>query len=109
VEATSHAGVVDAHGKGGARLYALVWVYLLALTATEVILAYSHVFSVSGMLCVLMALSIVKAGLIMAYFMHLRFEKVSFVLSLLPVVVVVISLLFAFFPDSFRLFELRVR
>ena len=44
MEATSHAGVVDPHGKGGARLYSLVWIYLLALTATEVILAYSHVF-----------------------------------------------------------------
>jgi cytochrome c oxidase subunit 4 len=54
-------------------------------------------------------LSIVKAGLIMAYFMHLRFEKQALVLSLIPSLIVVISLLFVFFPDSLRLLELRVQ
>jgi cytochrome c oxidase subunit IV len=58
---------------------------------------------------VLMALSIVKAGLIMAYFMHLRFEKPVLVWTLIPSLVVVISLLFVFFPDSLRLLELRTQ
>jgi caa(3)-type oxidase subunit IV len=86
----------------------LVWVGLLALTATEVSLAYAQVFSLKGMLMVLMSLSIVKAGLIMAYFMHLRFERASLVLSLIPFAVIVITLLSVFFPDSLRLQELRV-
>lgn len=106
MEATLHTNAGEAHG-GGSALYALILLYLFALTATEVILAYIQVFSVEGMLIALMALSIVKAGLIMAYFMHLRFEKMSLVLSLLPALVVVISLLAMFFPDSVRLFQLR--
>jgi len=98
-----------AHSGSGARLYVWVWIYLLALTGVEVFLAYEHFFSVKVMLLVLMSLSVVKAGLIMAYFMHLRFERMNLILSLLPVLIVCITLLFAFFPDSFRLFELRVR
>lgn len=90
------------------RLFAWVWIYLLILTAVEVLLAYVHVFSTAGMLVVLMILSLVKAALIMAYFMHLRFERASFVLALVPGVVIVIGLLFAFFPDGVRAFQLGV-
>jgi cytochrome c oxidase subunit IV len=99
----------SAHAEVGAGLYTLVWMGLLGLTAIEVVLAYVQILSLKGMLMVLMALSIVKAGLIMAYFMHLRFEKPILVLSLIPALVVVISLLFVFFPDSLRLLELRVQ
>jgi cytochrome c oxidase subunit 4 len=99
----------ESHLEGGARLYNWVWIYLLALTALEVFLAYEHIFSTAGMLAVLMVLSVVKAGLIVAYFMHLRFERASLVLSLIPAVVLVISLLGAFFPDSLRLLELRAQ
>jgi cytochrome c oxidase subunit 4 len=91
------------------RLFLRVWVYLLAITAVEVVLAYVHVFPPAGMLVVLMLLSLVKAALIVSYFMHMRFERASFVISLIPAVVVVISLLCVFFPDSLRLYELRVR
>ena len=101
--------IANGHLEGGVRLYTWVWIYLLALTALEVFLAYEHIFSTAGMLAVLMLLSIVKAGLIVAYFMHLRFERASLVLSLIPAVVVVISLLGAFFPDSLRLFEFRTQ
>lgn len=99
----------NAHAGGSNRLIALVWVYLLGLTAVEVLLAYLHLFSTGGMLLILMLLSAVKAGLIIAYFMHLRFEKPSLILSLIPAGMLVVALLFAFFPDSFRLLELRPR
>jgi len=97
------------HVEHGSGLYGLVWIGLLGMTAIEVVLAYVQIFSLKGMLMVLMALSIVKAGLIMAYFMHLRFEKPVLVLSLIPALIAVISLLFVFFPDSVRLLELRVQ
>lgn len=90
------------------RLFSIVWFVLLALTAIEVVLAYIHIFSTMGMLVILMVLSIVKAALIMAYFMHLRFEKASLVLSLIPFATLVIALLFVFFPDGMRAFELGV-
>ena len=93
----------------GTRSTFLVWAALLALTAVEVVLAYIQVFSTAVMLAVLMVLSLIKAGLIMAWFMHLKFEKRSLVLSLVPAVTIVIALLFVFFPDGFRALELGVQ
>jgi cytochrome c oxidase subunit 4 len=97
------------HAGSGNRLYIWIWVYLLIITAVEVGLAYMHLFSTAAMLALLMVLSLVKGALIMAYFMHLRFERASLVLTLVPAGVVVIGLLFAFFPDSLRVLELHAQ
>ncbi len=93
---------------GGLGSYFGVWFGLLALTAVEVLLAYVQILSLKGMVMVLMALSLVKSWLIVSFFMHLKSERTSLVLTLIPSVVVVIALLFVFFPDSLRLLELRV-
>jgi cytochrome c oxidase subunit 4 len=79
---------------------------LLILTGIEVFLAYIQ-FSLTVMLVLLMGLSFVKAALIMAYFMHLRFEKRTLVLTLIPALVVVASTLVVFFPDSIRLLHMK--
>jgi cytochrome c oxidase subunit 4 len=71
----------------------------------EVALAYKQ-FSVAMMLTILIGLSLVKAGLIVAYFMHLRFEKLSLTLTLIPAVVICIALLGIFFLDSLRILTL---
>ena len=99
--------IENAHAEVGNRLFVSVWVYLLILTAIEVVLAYLQLFRTEVMLLVLMVLSAIKAALIIAYFMHLRFEKPSLILSIIPAGMLVIALLFAFFPDSFRVLELR--
>jgi hypothetical protein len=39
--------------------------------------------------------------------MHLKFERLSLILTLIPALVVCILLLFVFFPDSFRSLGLR--
>jgi len=95
------------HDGPGNRLLVSVWVYLLILTAIEVFLTYLQVFRTEVMLLILMILSAIKAGLIIAYFMHLRFEKTSLILSIIPAGMLVIALLFAFFPDSYRALALR--
>jgi cytochrome c oxidase subunit 4 len=85
----------------------MIWVWLLALTAIEVVLGYVQVASLGVMLFILMALSIVKAALIMAYFMHLKFERRSLILTVVPAMVVCIALLAIIFPDSLRALLLR--
>lgn len=90
----------------GDRLVVGVWLGLLGLTGVEVFLAYERL-SLHLMLALLMGISFIKAGLIMAYFMHLRFEKRSLVLTLVPTLIIVISLLTIFFPDSLRLLQMR--
>jgi cytochrome c oxidase subunit 4 len=61
------------------------------------------------MLTILLGLSIIKAALIVAYFMHLKFERLSLILTIVPMLVICICLLFVFFPDSFRSSGLRYK
>ena len=51
--------------------------------------------------------NLIKAALIVAYFMHLRFERLNLILTIVPALVICICLLLVFFPDSFRSKELR--
>jgi cytochrome c oxidase subunit 4 len=96
----------DEHFAGSNRLFLSIWIWLLLLTGFEVFLGYIHL-PVLYMLVILMGASIIKAALIVAYFMHLRFERLNLVLTIVPALVVCICLLLVFFPDSFRSKELR--
>ena len=88
------------------RLYWWIWMYLLGLTGIELVLAYKRVFTPGMMMLVLMMLSVVKAGMIMNWFMHLGSERIALVLSLVAPLILILSLLFGFFPDAERLFHL---
>ena len=86
-------------------LFMKVWGVLLFLTIVEIGLARMQL-PLLPMLLALMGLSIVKAAMIIAYFMHLRFERLSLVLVVIPSLVMCICLLGIFFPDSNRMREL---
>jgi hypothetical protein len=45
----------------------------------------------------------------MAYFMHLKFERMSLILTLIPALVILICLMFISFPDSVRIHQLTPR
>ncbi len=96
----------EEHFAGSAKLFMSVWMWLLLLTGFEVFLGYIHL-PVIYMLVILMGASIIKAALIVAYFMHLRFERLNLVLTIVPALVICICLLLVFFPDSFRAKDLR--
>lgn len=89
------------------RLYLTVWVVLLVVTVVEVVLAYVNL-SIMLMLSTLVILSFFKAGLIVAYFMHLRFEKFSLFVTLIPMLLICVVLMFGFpLPDAPRVLELK--
>ncbi len=89
------------------RLYLTVWVVLLVVTVAEVVLAYVNL-SVMFMLSTLVILSFFKAGLIVAYFMHLRFERFSLFVSLIPMLLICVILMFAGpLPDGARVLGLK--
>ncbi|HLM25221.1 MAG TPA: cytochrome C oxidase subunit IV family protein [Pyrinomonadaceae bacterium] len=104
---TAHAHAEE-HFAGSNKLFISIWVWLVVLTLIEIFLAYKPM-PIKLMLIVLLGLSIIKAALIVAYFMHLKFERLSLILTLVPMLVVCIILLFAFFPDSFRSAGLRYK
>src|ERR1700752_5017546 len=97
---TAHAHAEE-HFAGSNKLFTSIWVWLVVLTLIEIFLAYKPM-PIHLMLIVLLGLSIIKAALIVAYFMHLKFERLSLILTIVPMLVVCIMLLFVFFPDSFR-------
>ncbi len=86
--------------------FMIVWGFLLAFTAIETILAYQQL-NLKVMLVVLMSLSIVKAALIISYFMHLRYDRPILAWTLMPALVFVIVMMFVMFPDSLRLLHMR--
>jgi len=83
-----------------------VWVALLVLTGVEVFLAYEQLPTLI-MLVSFLGLSIVKAAMIIAYFMHLKFERFSLFLTLFPMLILCILLMFISMPDSQRLLHMR--
>jgi cytochrome c oxidase subunit IV len=99
---------VEEHFAGSNKLFSSIWIVLLFLTLIEVGLAYRPM-PIHYMLTILMGLSIIKAALIVAYFMHLKFERLSLILTIVPMLVICICLLFVFFPDSFRSSGLRYK
>lgn len=88
------------------KTFIVVWIALLAMTAVEVLLAYEQV-PLHIMLTALIGLSVVKAALIIAYFMHLKFEKLSLFLTLFPMLILCIILMLIFMPDSMRSLNMR--
>lgn len=91
------------------KTFIYVWIALLVMTGVEVFLAYEQ-FPVLIMLTALLGLSMIKAVLIIAYFMHLKFERFSLFLSVFPILIMcIILMLVLFLPDSMRLEQMRLR
>jgi len=99
--ATGHTAVTT-------KVFVWVWSFLLLLTFVEVFFAYRKM-SLELMIVILLGLSVMKSALIMAYFMHLKFERLSLVMTLIPALVILICLMFISFPDSLRIHQLTPR
>jgi cytochrome c oxidase subunit IV len=79
-----------------------VWIAVIAINLIELLIA-SRVHDTKVLFGVLMALALVAAGLVMAFFMHLRYERRTLFLSLIPALVFVLFMTLEMFPDSTRL------
>jgi len=98
---------VETHQPGTKKLFMWVWFWLLILTAVEVLLAYMRL-EPHLMLILLIGLSLIKSALIVAYFMHLRFEKLGLFLIIVPTLVFCLVMILIFvFPDSLRIARLH--
>ena len=95
------------HPHGGMKPMYVVWIALLFLTIIEVLLAYLQV-PLMLMLISLLGLSTIKAALIVAYFMHMKFERMSLVLTIVPAFIACMLLLNVFFPDAMRMKRIGV-
>lgn len=82
-----------------------VWAILLLFTAIEVGLAYQHLQPIN-MLTILLGLSLVKAALIILFFMHLRTEMTRMKVALMASLIICLSLMISFFSDAIRVVQL---
>jgi len=103
----TQAHAEEAHAGASVGTNLAIWIGLVAITFLEVFLAYKQL-EPTIMLSVLVVLSVVKAAMIMSYFMHLKFEKLSLILWLIPAMIFCIMMMFIFFfPEAFRLVQMR--
>ena len=85
--------------------YIMIWVILLLLTVLEVAVAYSPKYfsDVGGIITItivlLIGMALVKAGLVAAYFMHLKFEQRNFVIIVSFPLVLACVLVILLLPD----------
>ncbi len=103
----THAHAEEAHAGASVGMNVAIWIGLVAITGVEVFLAYEQL-QPTLMLTILVVLSLVKAAMIMSFFMHLKYEKFSLVLLLVPAMIFCICMMFIFFfPEAFRLLQMR--
>ncbi|MER3455529.1 MAG: cytochrome C oxidase subunit IV [candidate division GAL15 bacterium] len=88
------------HAQHGYGIYGVTWFWLLVITVVEVGITLLHL--PRGLLIFgLVILALGKAALIMAYFMHLRWERpVMATLFSVPIAVLLVALLVALVLDS---------
>ena len=98
----------ETHDHPGATvgLFAKIWIGLVVLTAIEVYFCYIQ-FGTLMMLTLLVGLSVIKAAMIIAYFMHLKFERFSLFLTLFPMLIFCILLMLIFLGDATRIPTMR--
>jgi cytochrome c oxidase subunit 4 len=94
------------HQHGGYRIYIVVWFWLLVFTLIEVGVVLLRVpqWVLVGSLLIL---ALMKAALIIAYFMHLRYERLSLVYTVVTPLLLGFVLFGALGPDALHVFFSR--
>jgi caa(3)-type oxidase subunit IV len=100
--------VAEEHRHHSRPQFFYVWGALLVITAIEVYLGYQNM-EPRRMLTMLMGLSIIKAALIIGYFMHLKFEISRMRWLTMCSLVFCLAMMMVFFPDALRIISLGVR
>jgi cytochrome c oxidase subunit 4 len=100
--------VAEQHRHHSKNVFFWVWGALLLMTGIEVWLAYQNM-ELIRMLTILMGLSLIKAGLIIGYFMHLKYEVSAMKWLTMSSLVICLSLMCIFLPDAMRIVHLGVK
>jgi cytochrome c oxidase subunit IV len=87
------------------KAYIGLWIIMILIAALEVFLTYQHLDR-DLYVALLLILAFVEAGLAMAYFMHLRYERRNLFWTLVPITVFTLVMLDHIWPDAHRLARL---
>jgi len=100
--------VAEQHRHHKMTQFFIVWIALLILTSIEVYLGYQNM-EPKRMLSILMCLSVVKAALIIGYFMHMKFEASHMKWLTMCSLIFCLAMMIIIFPDAFRILNLGVK
>ena len=90
----------SAQPQGLTRLYVIAWIVLVAITMLEVSLILVFQISPRVRVTALILLALMKASLIGAYYMNLRFERLAIVyVAVIPLILLALMLV-AVVPDA---------
>ena len=89
------------------KRYVVVWLGLVYIVAVEVGVTLAHP-PTGWLLAGLLVLALLEAGLALLYFMHLKYERRSFMWSVILAVVIAVVLMDHFWLDAFRLLHQRL-
>lgn len=105
---TAH-GAADAHGEQHQpfQVYLVVWGLLFVLSAMSYFVDYFHVEPTILRRFLITAFALVKAAMIVAYFMHMRFERMSIVLAILLPPLLLLGMIAIFLPEGSYVSGLR--
>jgi cytochrome c oxidase subunit IV len=81
-------------------------VFILALAGVQVLLAYRHLEG-PPLVVRMLAVALVQAGLAVMFFMHMRRERRTLMLTLFPATLFVLLMMNMIWSDSFRLLHMR--
>lgn len=94
------------HQSSSLTTYLAVYIVILAISGLQILIAYQHI-DVYRIFVRMLLLAIVQAALAITFFMHMRSEKRTLALFLLPATVFVLTMMNMIWSDSFRLLHLR--
>jgi cytochrome c oxidase subunit IV len=86
----------------GLGTYFVVYFLILAIAGLQILVAYENI-DPSQMVLRMLSLAIIQAGLAVMFFMHMKTEKRSLFLTLVPVTVFVLLMMNMIWSDSYRI------
>ena len=92
----------EATHEGGYGVYVKTWLWLLVITLVEVGITFLHMPR-PLLVTLLVLLAVMKVVLIAAYFMHLRFERLSLIYMVVMPLILIVALVAGISPDAVTL------
>jgi cytochrome c oxidase subunit IV len=89
-----------------AKRFVWVWLAVIIVNLIELFVA-SKAFQTKVLFAILVSLALIAAGLVMFFFMHLKYERRGLILSLVPILLFILFMTIEMFPDSSRLNQMH--
>ncbi len=105
-ELNVHEGHGEHHGHVDGKFYFKTWLWLLIITAVEVGLVAANPPR-NLLIVALLVLTVLKAGIIVANFMHVRFERLNMLYVVITPFILVLVLFVGLVSDFARALGLR--